>query len=165
VSEPVSDLTVRPEPWGSPVAEALVTELGLDLNERYGNTGDDGKVDATLAEVTAASVTPPAGVFLVAWAGDEVVGCGAIRPSGFEATCEIKRMYVRPSARGRGVSRAVLAALEGAAVELGYRRVILETGIKQPEAIALYLSTGYTAIDAYGAYRASPLSRCYERLL
>lgn len=165
MSAPASDLAVRPEPWGSPVAEQLTGELGLDLTERYGSADGTSEVDEALVEVTAEQVTPPHGAFVVAWAGDEPAGCGAIRPSVFDDACEIKRMYVRSSARGRGVARALVAALEAAAADLGYRRVVLETGVMQPEAMALYESSGYTPIESYGAYRASPLSRCYERLL
>lgn len=161
-------VVVRPEPWGSTVADALVGELEVDLGHRYPDEG--GEVDLELAAIDPDHVTEPLGRFLVAWVGDEPVGCGALRPApaevaGAVATCEIKRMYVRAEARGRGVSRAILAGLEAEAARLGYRRVVLETGVNQPEALALYESAGYTPIDAYGAYRASPLSRCYERVL
>jgi GNAT superfamily N-acetyltransferase len=74
-------------------------------------------------------------------------------------------MYVAPAARGRGISRRLLAALEDAAARLGYRAIVLETGIRQQEAMALYESSGYTAIPNYGAYRESSLSRCYTKPL
>jgi GNAT superfamily N-acetyltransferase len=72
-------------------------------------------------------------------------------------------MYVAPPARGRGVSRSLLVQLEAWAADLGYRRVILETGIRQHEAMSLYESAGYVLIENYGGYRHSPLSRCYGK--
>jgi GNAT superfamily N-acetyltransferase len=162
----VSVVTVRAEAWGTPVADELVAELAEDLTERYG--APKSAVDEGMAQIDPADVAEPKGAFLVAWlqvdGGDEqAVGCGAVRPSPFEDAAEIKRMYVRPEARGRGIARQVLAALEERAAELGYRRTVLETGVAQPEAMALYESEGYTPIDGFGAYRASDLSRCYER--
>lgn len=159
---------MRPEPWGSPVADELVAELAQDLTDRYGVP--KSAVDEGMAEVRAEDVSEPKGAFLVAWlqvdGGDEqAVACGAVRPSPFEGAAEVKRMYVRHEARGRGIARLVLAALEEQAAALGYRRTVLETGVEQPEAMALYESEGYTPIEGFGAYRASPLSRCYERVL
>lgn len=163
--------TVRDEPWGSVLADELVAELGDDLTVRYGASEEASvEIDQEMAVVRPDEVRGPRGAFLVAWlsvdGGDEVAaGCGAIRPSPFDDAAEVKRMYVRPEARGRGVARLLLAALEERAEQLGYRRVVLETGVEQPEAMALYESAGYTPVEPFGAYRASPLSRCYERRL
>ncbi len=76
---------------------------------------------------------------------------------------EIKRMYVAPQARRRGVARALLGALEADAHRLGYRGLILETGTRQPEAMALYESSGWSITPRYGAYRAFASSRCYAK--
>ncbi len=76
---------------------------------------------------------------------------------------EIKRMYTSPSARRRGVSRAVLARLESEAIRLGYRRLQLETGLRQPEAMALYEASGYHRVPNYGMYAASDLSVCFGK--
>jgi GNAT superfamily N-acetyltransferase len=73
---------------------------------------------------------------------------------------EIKRMYVCPAARGLGIGRAVLDALEAEARALGLTRLVLETGVRQPEAIALYERVGYARIAAFGEYVDSPLSVC-----
>jgi GNAT superfamily N-acetyltransferase len=78
---------------------------------------------------------------------------------------EIKRMYVEPEARGKGVGRTILRALQQCARESGYSALRLETGARQPEAIALYESEGYLPIEPYGCYRDSPLSRCFEKHL
>jgi GNAT superfamily N-acetyltransferase len=140
----------------SPVGERLVTELLADLRDRYGAEDPD--------EPDPSDLAPPTGVFLVAWLGDEPVGCGGVRAHEGDVG-EIKRMYVKPAARRAGVARTVLVELENRARGLGYARLRLETGVRQPEAIALYEASGYEAIAPYGPYRDSPLSRCFEKRL
>src|SRR5208337_4275680 len=81
------------------------------------------------------------------------VGCGCLRETGTDRTIEIKRMYVAEKMRGRGIARAILQDLETWAAELGGNRAILETGVNQPEAIALYTGAGYGRIKNYGPYR------------
>jgi GNAT superfamily N-acetyltransferase len=76
---------------------------------------------------------------------------------------EVKRMYVRESFRGRGLGRRILDALESIARERGITRLRLETGIGQPEAIALYQSAGYVPIETYGEHLGNELSRCFEK--
>ncbi|MGH3929456.1 MAG: GNAT family N-acetyltransferase, partial [Pseudonocardiaceae bacterium] len=78
---------------------------------------------------------------------------------------ELKRMYVVPAARGRGLSRMLLAELERRAIAAGRRRMVLETGARQPESIGLYTSSGYTEIPRFGLYRCHPLSRCFAKPL
>jgi GNAT superfamily N-acetyltransferase len=138
----------------SPVGRELVTELLAELAARYGGPDPD--------EPSAIDLAPPRGAFLVAWAGDAALGCGGVR--AFDAhTGEVKRMYTRPQTRRRGIGRVLLAAIEHRARALGYRRLVLETGTKQPEAMALYESSGYEAIAPYGPYRDYPGSRCYGK--
>lgn len=110
-------------------------------------------------------VSPPQGVFLIAYLDGRPVGCGALRPlpAADARAAEIKRMHTSPSARRRGVSRAVLAKLESEAVRLGYRRLQLETGLRQPEAMALYETSGYRRIPNYGMYAASELAACFAK--
>ncbi len=99
---------------------------------------------------------------VVAYQGEAPVGCGAFKP--YEANAvEIKRMYVQPAHRGRGVARAVLTELEHWASALGYIRCVLETGRRQPEAIALYQRSGYAFIPNYGQYVGVENSVCMER--
>ena len=145
-----------PDRIDSPVGAALVARLNADLRDRYGAEDTDQPVPSDLA--------PPGGIFLVAWLADEAVGCGGVRRYE-DGVGEIKRMYVHPDARRNGIASAVLTAVEVHARELGYTRLILETGTMQPEAIALYESHGYAPIDAYGHYKSSPLSRCYAKQL
>src|SRR5207344_3353885 len=92
---------------------------------------------------------PPGGVFLVGWAGGAPVACGGLRRHDAESA-EVKRMFVPDEHRGQGYARALLAGLEDRARQSGYRRLILETGLAQPEAIALYPSSGYEPIDGFG---------------
>jgi len=92
------------------------------------------------------------------------VACGALRPLGLEVA-EIKRMYVAPGHRGRGHSKRILARLEQMAWEMEFRRVRLETGVRQPEAIALYERSGYVRIPNFGIYRGRAESVCFENTL
>lgn len=92
------------------------------------------------------------------------VGCGAVKV--FESnTMEVKRMYVPPAMRGKGIASILLRGLEIWAKELNYNRCVLETGIRQPEAIALYEKNGYTRIPNYGQYQGIPNSVCFEKNL
>ena len=111
----------------------------------------------------AAEFTPPRGTFLVAAIDGVDVGCAGLRLLTAE-TGELKRMYVEPERRGQGIARALLAAIETAAGELGARAIRLETGEMQPEAIALYASSGYDDIPQY-AHPEWEQSRCMERRL
>jgi GNAT superfamily N-acetyltransferase len=97
------------------------------------------------------------GAFFVAWRSGLSVGCGAIRTLDIHSV-EVKRMYVTPEARGFGVGRAMLEALEREAMALGRSRICLETGMRQPEAIALYRRNGYVDVPRFGDYPDSPLS-------
>ncbi len=103
-------------------------------------------------------------MFLIARIESEPVGCGAIRRLD-DDTAEVKRMYVVPSARRRGIARRLLAELERRAAEFGYRTLRLETGDLQIEAIALYESCAWGRIEAFGEYVGSPISVCFEKHL
>lgn len=105
--------------------------------------------------------------FVVAWLEGAAVGCGAFRPlaPNEPAVVEIKRMFVEPSARRRGVSRAILWELERLARASDFSVVRLETGMRQPGAIRLYETSGYQRIERFGRYRDDPLSVCFEKAL
>ena len=136
--------------YDHPDAVALIADVQQEYVVRY------GEVDMT--PVDPAEFAPPRGLFLVAYVDDEAAACGGWRAHGTgpAADTELKRMFVRPSFRGRGLARAVLAELERTAAAAGYTRVILETGQRQPEAIALYTSAGYTPVPAFGYYAEAP---------
>lgn len=101
---------------------------------------------------------------IVAYDDDVPVGCGAIKQFGSDAM-EIKRMFVSPTARNRGVASSILAALELWAKELSCKRCVLETGRRQPEAIALYKKNGYRSIPNYGQYAGVENSLCFEKAI
>jgi GNAT superfamily N-acetyltransferase len=152
-------LSIKVVPYADPVAVALIEAALADLSKRYGGDGDRTPVDP-------AQFTPPAGEFLVAWLDGRPVGCGAWRTyHGDPAVAEVKRMYTVPEARGRGVALALLGALEEAARQAGRKRIVLETGTRQPEAIALYLKAGYARIPDFGHYRDEPGVRSYGKEL
>ena len=140
---------IRVEPYDGPVAQELIAAVQQEYVARYGGP-DDSPVDRL-------DFTPPRGCFVVAYDGAEPVATGGLRPAE-DGAMEIKRMYVRPEWRGRGLARLVLADLEQRARDLGAKRIVLETGERQPEAIRLYETSGYERIDGYGHYACSPMS-------
>lgn len=144
-------LTLRRVPPDSPDAVRLIDAMGVELSVRYGDGG--------LSPATPQQFDPP-GTFLVAEVDALAIGCGGLRPAA-DGVGEIKRMYVDPVARGRGVARALLAALVAHARDHGMLRLQLETGTEQPEAVALYESEGWTRIEAFGHYKDDPRTRCY----
>jgi GNAT superfamily N-acetyltransferase len=150
------------EPYDSPDAHALVEAMWRDLAGRYGAAPEEG--DDWRGEVVPADVVPPAGTFLVARIDGVPVGCGGVRRLD-ATTGEVKRMYTAPEGRRRGVGRTVLAELERWARDAGLTELRLETGVPQPEAIALYEGAGYRRIAGYGHYRGAPGNVCFAKEL
>ena len=101
---------------------------------------------------------------VLAYKGEKALGCGAIKEYA-PGIMEIKRMYVLPEGRNQGIAKKVLAELEAWAQDLAYARCILETGLKQPEAIALYQKSDYEQIPNYGQYAGVENSVCFEKVL
>lgn len=101
---------------------------------------------------------------VVAYHENEFVGCGALRHYS-EGTVEIKRMYVLPECRGKGIASKILTELEQWALELHYKKCILETGIRQLEALGLYPKMGYKVIPNYGKYDGQKSSVCFEKVI
>ena len=101
---------------------------------------------------------------MLAWWKDQLAGCGAYRQ--FNATtCELKRMYVRPFVRGKGIGKQLYKHLYTAARQAGYKRMILETGLRQPEAIHLYRGLGFQQIPCFGEYEQDEFSICFEQAI
>jgi GNAT superfamily N-acetyltransferase len=147
---PVPEL--KSEPFDGPSARALIDLVQQEYVERYGGP-DDTVLDA--AEFAA-----PNGGFVVLYLDGEPVACGGWRTlRDWPGSAEIKRMFVVPAYRRRGLARFVLVALEDAARAAGLTEMWLETGLRQPEALELYRSEGYQPIDGYGHYRDAPLAR------
>jgi GNAT superfamily N-acetyltransferase len=156
-------LDLRRLPFGDPVVQALVAELQQEFTRRYG--GPDGTV------LDPAMFDPPAGAFFVGFSSGTPVAMGGWRKRpdvsalGCSVAAEIKRMYVVPGAQRRGHARAVLALLEESARAHGAQVLVLESGIKQPEALTLYASAGYVPVPGYGIYKDSPFSRYLGKVL
>lgn len=153
------DLDIRVTRFGAPAAIRLTSAALAELGERYGGDGDS-------TPVSPIEFDPPDGAFLIAYHDGAAIGCGGWRtPPDDDTSAELKRMYVVPEARGRGVAWAVLRAIEDSARVAGRRRIILETGDKQPEAIALYEKAGYVRIPDFGYYAGEPGVRSFARQL
>jgi ribosomal protein S18 acetylase RimI-like enzyme len=153
--------------YGHPDAMRLIEEVQAEYVARYGGP-DATPLDPLMFE-------PPSGSFFVGYLdfGRErrPVASGAWRAHddvetfGTRRTAEIKRRYGATEARGRGLARTMLAHLERSAAASGAEAMILETGTAQPEAMALYESSGYTRIPSFGYYKDEPLNRCYAKPL
>ena len=140
----------------APLARMLFNELEADLHARYPASSVHGLLQG------AGPLVPT--VFLVAWHSEEPIGCAALVDLG-GGSAELKRMFVRTRFRNQGIARQLLAAIEQQARDLGYTEIRLETGTRQPEAVGLYESSGYTSIPRYGQYTEDPNSVCYAKSL
>lgn len=144
-------LTLTPElrivSYATDDAQQLTAEVQAEYARRYGGEGDISPIDVHQFDA-------PHGHFAMVYVGDVPAAMGGWRrggPAG-ETDAEIKRMFVRPAFARRGLARMVLAELEQSAARAGITRLVLETGTAQPEAIALYRSSGYVDVPAFGFY-------------
>jgi GNAT superfamily N-acetyltransferase len=151
----MSEIEFRIESPSSKAAVALIAELDRELAATYPGYPVNG--------IDAAAFDAGEGVFVVGYVGGEPAATGAFRPH--EDAAEIKRMFVARRHRGLGLSRHMLRFLECEAFRQGYRRGLLETGIKQVAAVALYESEGWKPTTPFGDYAVNPSSRCYGKSL
>jgi GNAT superfamily N-acetyltransferase len=147
-------IEVLPHRYDDATSHTLIQELQLEYVERYG--------DQDHTPVAPDEFAAPQGAFLVLTVGGSPVACAGIRRHD-EVQAEVKRMFVRRPFRGRGLSRTLLAAVEDQAGRLGYRRILLETGRAQPEAVGLYRSSGYDQIPGFGLYADEPGNLCFAK--
>ncbi len=156
-------LEIRQVRFDDPDAQSLVAEVQAEYVARYGGP-DETPLDTHAFD-------PPAGAFFVGYLGGVPVAMGGwrirsgIQPLGRVRPAEIKRMYVAPAGRRSGFARAVLAHLERTARQAGADVMVLETGLKQPEAIALYVSAGYGPVQPFGHYAWSSSARYFGKRL
>jgi putative acetyltransferase len=148
-------IEIREVSWDHADGVALRDRQRAELDARYGRPDSEPGILPSAADMT---------LFLIAYDGDQPAGCGGLRALDDEHG-EIKRMYVEPGYRGVGVSTAILRALEAAARARGWNRLVLETGVEQPDAMRFYEREGYASIPNYGHYVGSTLSRCYQKPL
>jgi putative acetyltransferase len=147
---------IEARPWNDPAGTELRALQEAELDARYGGTDHEPGTPPSADDID---------VFLVAVdEAGEAAGCGALRRLD-ATTAGIKRMYVRPPARGSGVATGLLRALEAAAAGHGWTTLRLETGTAQPDAQRFYEREGYHQIPLFGSYVGSTLSVCYERML
>src|SRR5262245_59706217 len=157
--DPTAAVAILPGSLTSSEARRLITALNAELTAAFPEPG------ANHFSLSTEQVSAREGTFLIAWLGGHAVGCGALRRLDSE-TGELKRMYVDPVVRGRGIGRALVEALEREARGLGVRRVVLETGTRLVAAIRLYEGLGYVRIPLFGEYLSSPgTSACYGKTL
>lgn len=152
---------IRSVAFDHPDAMKLIAEVQQEYVLRYGSP-DKTPVDP-------AEFAPPDGHFFVGYLNDSPIASGGWRvhdgpvPEFRVGDAEMKRMYVSADARGRGFAREMLARLEHTARGAGRLRMVLETGTKQPEALELYRSAGYSGIPNFGVYRCDPDSVCLAK--
>ncbi|KMS70601.1 acetyltransferase [Streptomyces viridochromogenes] len=158
-------MDIRRVAFDHPDAVKLSDQVQAEYGVRYGDGGDATQLDVT-------DFRPPNGLYLIAYdALGTPVASGGWRAQdendeGYaDGDAELKRMYVIEQMRGQGLARRILAALEEDARDAGRRRMVLETGAKQPEAVALYTSSGYEPCEKFGYYRFHELSLCFAKAL
>jgi|tagenome__1003787_1003787.scaffolds.fasta_scaffold20807963_2 GNAT superfamily N-acetyltransferase len=139
--------TFRALPYDHPVSRELVERVQQEYVQRYGGPDE--------AVVDPAEFLPPEGLFVVAEVDGVPAGCGAWRALD-PGVAEIKRVYVEPGFRRRGLAQEVMTRLEQSAAAAGFASVVLNTGDRQPEALALYAELGYRPVAGYGIYACSP---------
>ncbi len=153
-----SRVELRQTNLASPCAQHLIGQLNAELTERYPEEG------ANFFHLGEEEVAEGRGGFFAAYSEDTPIGCGAVRIIE-PGVAEFKRMYVAPAVRGQGVGRRIVEALEQESRRLGAHRIVLETGPRQPEAIALYARAGFAEIPLYGEYVDSQFSVCMAKEL
>ncbi|MFP5370597.1 MAG: GNAT family N-acetyltransferase, partial [Actinomycetes bacterium] len=143
---------IRALPYDDPVAQDLVEQVQQEYVARYGGRDE--------AVVEPGEFLPPQGLFVAAEIDGEPVGSGAWRTLVGDRpenrVAEIKRVYVAPGFRRRGIAQRIVAVLESSAAEAGCRSVVLNSGGRQPEALALYEQLGYGPVAGYGVYACAP---------
>jgi GNAT superfamily N-acetyltransferase len=155
----MATLVIRRSTLASTEAAGLIAALNAELTATFPEPG------ATHFSLTGAQVDSGEGAFVIAYLGDVAVGCGAVRRLDPQ-TAELKRMYVDPSVRGRGIGRALVEALEQEARLLGVTDIVLETGTRLARAIRLYEAMGFARIPLFGEYLSSPnTSLCFGKSL
>ena len=153
---------LREVPAHDPQLVQLVTAQQDEVATRYGNIDDHGGAQPPLHADT---------IWLLLLHDGQPAGCAALQPlshtdpTAAPDTGEVKRLYVTPDHRGQGLSKMLMAGVEASARIAGYRDLQLETGLRQPEALALYRQSGWTQITPYGHYRSSALSVSFAKSL
>jgi GNAT superfamily N-acetyltransferase len=154
---------VKQVSFNSPAVGTLLEAMDIEMGALYADLREMRDPEISRLVNVALVVHPEEMISVGAFNGDELVGHAAVRP--FEDSLEVKRVYVREDHRGRGISRQLMLELESIAREQGVTSLILQTGNRQTEAIALYTKIGYVPIDRFGAYEPIPFFLCFGKTL
>ena len=147
---------IEPRAYDDAAVVPLIAAVQQEYVDLYGGVDDDPTDPRTF--------TPPHGLFLLGLLDGRPVATGGFRRLD-DSAAEIKRMFVAPEARGRGLGRRMLTELEAAAWRAGVRRIVLNTGYRQPVAMRLYDSTGYERVEGFGHYADQGGARFYAKEL
>ncbi|MFO1467263.1 MAG: GNAT family N-acetyltransferase [Steroidobacteraceae bacterium] len=151
-------VAIRPIVATTPSLDRLIA-----LSDAY--AGELYPAESNHLESVQALIGPSSFLF-GAWIGEQLVGCGGAKILHDDGDYgEIKRVFVLDEHRGKGISKAIMQALEAGLLQRGIPRARLETGIHQPEALGLYRRLGYVERAPFGAYRPDPLSLFMEKAL
>jgi len=154
----MEDIEIRQARFDDPEVRALVAQAVAEMRRRYGSD-DEAAVDAT------DFVLPTGAFFVAADPAGELLGGGGwrTRDGDGDGDAELKRMFTREDARGQQVATRILAAVEESARQHGRRRILLETGNGQHEAMSLYEKSGYRRTRNYGYYKDDPKALSYSK--
>jgi GNAT superfamily N-acetyltransferase len=157
-------IEIRRIPYGTPAAAALLDEMDAEMGALYADTREGREPEMGRLVGVALTVHPEEMVATVgAFDGDQIVGHAALRP--FDDSLEVKRVFVSPDYRGQGISKRLMLELESIAGERGVSSLVLQTGAKQDEAIALYERLGYVPIARFGLYQPIPFFLCFGKTI
>jgi GNAT superfamily N-acetyltransferase len=156
-------IEVKQVSFNSPAVGTLLEAMDIEMGALYADMREMRDPEISRLVDVALVVHPEEMISVGAFDGEELVGHAALRP--FEDSLEVKRVFVRPDHRGRGISKQLMLELEDVARERGVTSLILQTGNRQAEAIALYERIGYIPIDRFGAYEPIPFFLCFGKTL
>jgi GNAT superfamily N-acetyltransferase len=166
-AQQVQQVQIVPVGWSDPRAVTLRERMDLEMSGIYGPLFSSSEPDEVFAARRRALAVDPRDVRVTLLAIDSdgtPLAHAALRDLGGD--WEVKRLFVDSAARGRGIGRRIMADLESAARDAGIRRLILQTGDRQPGAVALYEGTGYARTEIYEPYVSTfPFSMCFEKRL
>ena len=152
----MTGLRIEEVTWDHPASVSLRAEQRAEIALRYGTPDSEPGPEPGAHDITA---------FFVAFSeGGEPLACGGVRAFD-DQHAEVKRMYARPEARGTGAATSILRRLEEYGTDRGWRRLVLETGTQQPDAVRFYSREGYSSIPNFGYYAGLPESLCFAKEL
>jgi GNAT superfamily N-acetyltransferase len=148
-----------------PLAQPLLDELAYEYSSRYAGLIDKDEIAKEMQRYPAEAFAPPQGAFVLLLRDGQAIAGGAFMPHADPGTTEFKRIWASRNHRRQGLARRVLAELEAQALRQGYTRVYLGTGPRQPEAVGLYQTSGYTLLSSHDFGEDEPPGVLFEKHL